>query len=283
MTDRMLALDHVMVHVPDAEAAGALFERLGFVATPKSGMPGLSNRLLCFPRTDTGAGVCNYVELMQLEDPLRAPPPMPQLLVAMGAVSTVLSVTDAAAVVDRLRGQGLRLGPALDLARDWHLPDGTTITPSFRVAIPEIGQAPVYWNFCQHKTPELYVRPEFTVHANGAQAITRVWATDPDPEAAARHYVAYWGADWDGRDIRLRHGPALRLLTPEALEATLPGSGGSAAPGIKGMTIRVADAGRAAAIARAAGFTPVETPEGPLIPAPQAAGCFLLYSEGADA
>ena len=118
MSDTILAIDHLMIHVPDSQEAGTVFEKLGFAVTPKSIMPGLSNRLICFGDTPYDRGICNYIELMALEDPATAPPPMPQLLGAYGPVSTVMAIDDAHAVTSRLIGEGMQIGPVLDLQRD---------------------------------------------------------------------------------------------------------------------------------------------------------------------
>lgn len=201
MTDRLLDIDHLMINVPNAQAAGEAFEAMGFTVTPLSGMPGLENRLICFSDTDAVGGVCNYIELMGLTDPNIAPPPMPTLLSRpFGPISTVLCADDASAVRDRLVKNGLTLGPALDLKRDWNLPSGETITPAFAVAIPDLDQSPFYWNFCQHKTPHHYVREDFTNHGNGIARLTAVLAVHDAPLEAAAHYEHMWPATRTGSD-----------------------------------------------------------------------------------
>ena len=280
MTDKILAIDHLMVHVPDSQQAGAVFEKLGFVVTPKSVMPGLSNRLICFGDTPDGRGVCNYIELMALEDAATAPPPMPQLLDAYGPVSTVMAVDDARAVTGRLTGDGMRIGPVLDLQRDWALPGGEVITPAFSVAIPEIGQAPIYWNYCQHKTAQHYVRPEFVEHPNGALAFDEVCAVADDPDAAAAHYAAHWQARRDGNRLLLPEGPALLLLHKDELGAVLPeGLAAGDASGIKALHVLVDDIAKAKSVVEAGGIATVPAGGGFGVRAADAAGCAIVFEE----
>ena len=242
MTDRILDIDHLMISVPDAETAGAAFERLGFTVTPKSVMPGLANRLVCFADADVARGVCNYIELMALTDAATAPPPMPSLLSRpYGPVSTVMAVDDADAATARLIGGGLKVGPVLHLERNWRLPGGEVISPAFAVAIPALDQTPFYWNYCQHKTPQHYVRPDFTDHGNAVTRLGAVLAVHPDPAYAARAYSGPWQADPSGDDpaIVAAGSVALEIYSPVSFAARF----GCAAPGpgLRGLRLRSAD------------------------------------------
>lgn len=130
MTDRLLDIDHPMINVREATAAGETFAAMGVIATPTSLMPGLANRLLCFPTVRAKDGICNYLELVGLTGPEEAPPPTPQLLTQpYGPVSTVLVADDAKALAKRLEGLGPDVGPVRHLQHDWGLPDGSVITP----------------------------------------------------------------------------------------------------------------------------------------------------------
>ncbi len=280
MTDKILAIDHLMIHVADSEQAGTVFERLGFVVTPKSDLPGLSNRLICFGDTPHERGVCNYIELMALEDPAISPPPMPQLLKEYGPVSTVLSVDDAHAVHARLIAEGIKIGPVLDLQRDWTLPDGSVVTPAFSVAIPELGQAPVYWNYCLHKTAQHYIRQEFIEHPNSALSFDEVYVVVDEPDAAAAHYVEHWKARREGDRLMLPEGPALRLLSKDEIGTVLPAELiESDSSGIKAMRVLVADLVMAKAVIAEAGVTTVPVANGFAVKASDAAGCALLFEE----
>jgi len=280
MSDRINAIDHVMIHVPASQSAGAVFERLGFAVTPKSGMPGLSNRLVCFGDTPHQDGVCNYFELMALEDAEAAPPPMPRLLDGFGPVSTVMAVDDARAVTERLQQGGMTIGPVLELQRDWALPDGTVITPAFSVAIPDLGQAPVYWNYCCHKTAHHYVRQEFVVHPNTALAFDAVYVIVDDPEAAAAHYARTWQARVDGDRLVLPEGPSMHLMTSHTAKSVLPdGLMTTDRPGLKGVRVRVGDAAKARDVIEDGGVATVDMPDRFAVRDADAAGCALVFGE----
>lgn len=279
MTGTVLAIDHLMIHVPDSQDAGDAFEKLGFTVTPKSDLPGLSNRLICFGDTPHARGVCNYLELMALEDAEKAPPLMPQLLVPHGPVSTVLSVDDAHAVAARLSGMGFRVGPVLDLQRDWVLPDGSVITPAFAVTIPELGQAPIYWNFCLHKTAQHYVREEFVSHSNGALAFDELTAVVSDVEAAAEHYVEHWQAVRSGPTLALPEGPALHLIDAEEARRRFPGDLIAEGLGVRAIRVRVRDLVAARKTVEAGGVSTVDQDGGFIVRASDAGGCALIFAE----
>ena len=284
MTDDFLDLDHLMVHVADSEAAGGVFERLGFVATPKSGMPGLSNRLLCFPDTAAQDGVCNYIELMQLEDAALAPQPVPRFLIEHGPASMVLCADDPAAVRDRLAADGMTLSPALELSREWALPNGEVLTAAFAVAIPEPGQAPFYWNFCKHRTAQHYVRPDFTGHPNGALRLAEVIAVADDPAATARPYVNQWKARFENGRVCLPNGRVtLAIHDPAGFAvafASIPNL--DARPGLKGFRVVVADLDRARTLVKTAGIATWPVATGFAV-APADAAETLVIFEGPDA
>ncbi|MFC3230930.1 VOC family protein [Marinibaculum pumilum] len=275
-------IDHLMVSVADSEEAGVLFERMGFTATPRSQMPGLSNRLISFPQLRHGAA--NFIELMALDDAEKAIPLMPAILRPAGRpVSMVLSSADAEASARALRGRGYAAEGPVPIQRDWVLPSGETIRPSFAVVIPRPGQSPFYWNLCQYRTIEHYLRPDFTSRANGVSRMTAIIAVADDPEAVAAHYVDVWGAGRDdGRPIALRIGAvALRILTPDEAEAEFPGAalagGGDRLVGFAVAHPQPADfAGRL----RQSGFAPREAGGRTWLPPDQAAGCLMVVEAG---
>lgn len=44
-----VAFDHLMVMVADEAMAAQEFSKAGFAVTPRSELPGMANRLVCFP------------------------------------------------------------------------------------------------------------------------------------------------------------------------------------------------------------------------------------------
>jgi len=193
VTTYITGIDHLMVSVGDSAAAGDIFSRMGFTITPRGQLPGMSNRLICF--TNHNGNVPNFVELMSLDDEDAAPPAMAQALKGPDRpVLMVAASANAKSTQESLRAAGIGVSPVIDGERDWTLPGGEVIDLAFAIVLPSPGQAPFYWIACQHKTPQHYLRPDFTAHANGATAMGRIIAVAQDPQAAAEHYEKYWSA-----------------------------------------------------------------------------------------
>ncbi|MEN2987790.1 AMP-binding protein [Tistrella sp. BH-R2-4] len=281
----ILDIDHLMVRAGDAVAAGDGFARLGFTVTARSDMPGLCNRLICFDALIDGA--CNYIEIMELTDPAKAPPPMPRVLDAPdGPVSTVMSTTDADQTARHLQALGMRLPPPLGITRDWPIGGGEVISPSFRVVIPEPEQAPFYWNACQHLTPWHYIRPEVISHPNHARQMVAVIASAADPLAAAAVYGAPWTARIEGTDpVSVRVGGpaagghvALVIYSPRALADAFPGV--SVAPGpdrLIGFVVSTDDIEASFIWLAAAGAAPERGERGLVVRPEHAQGCLMIF------
>ena len=247
MSDRILDIDHLMVSVTDSQAAGDAFERLGFTLTPRSILPGMSNRLICFqpPAPDR----CNFIEFLALDDADQAPQIMSDVLLPPERpVSMVTVSNDVQACAETLRARGLDVPDPLRFKRDWHLPNGEVISPEFIVLIPTFGQAPLYWNVAQYLNPELYRRPEFTKHPNTATGFAGVLAIAGDPHAVAEHFGRMWEAtiiEEEGGAVRIGlDNVFLRLLPATAAADIYPGTPvdlGSAAARMIGFAITVAD------------------------------------------
>jgi hypothetical protein len=229
MRNGVLDIDHMMISVRNSQRAGETFERLGFTLTPRSALPGMSNRLMCFPPLHPDR--CNFVEFLGFDDRAAAPAFMHALLGDReGPVSMVMVSPDARAAELELRAHGFEPYPAMALKRDWTLPGGEVISPEFVVCLLKPGTSPLYWNIAQYvgATVRHYHRPDFTSHANTARALSAVLAVADDPRAVARHYEDAWGA----RVVASAGGVTgvtldrvtLRLLTPMQAAALYPGA-----------------------------------------------------------
>jgi hypothetical protein len=193
MTAGILDIDHLMVSVSDSQSAGAYFEKLGFTLTPRSVLPGMSNRLICFrPRSDD---CCNFIELLAMDDARKAPDVMKQVLAEVGhPVSMVMASDDILATVEKLNAKGFNAPPPMRFRRDWFLPTGEVISPEFEVSIPSLGLSPLYWMAIRYRNPELYRRPEFIRHPNTATRFSGVLAVAKEPRRIAQQYAALWGS-----------------------------------------------------------------------------------------
>jgi len=106
--------------------------------------------------------------------------------------------------------------------------------------IPTIGQSPYYWNYCQHKTPQHYVRPEFTEHPNGVHSMVGVMAVHDDPAAAAAACAEPWRLTPTATDpVSVTPGDVtLDIFSPAVFAARY---GASAAVGLTGLRLQSRD------------------------------------------
>ena len=287
MSGSIFDIDHLMVSVRDAQKAGETFERMGFTLTPRSRLPGMSNRLICFkPRH---ADRCNFIEFMGFDDRTLAPAMMSDILgQEEGPVSMVMVTADASATDRELRDQGLEPHPLLALKRDWELPSGEVISPQFTVSIPRIGVSPLFWNAVEYKTPEHYRRPEFTRHDNGAVQLVAVLGVSDRPQETARHYETVWGADIsEEKDNVLLVAPGsvpLILMPPSVAaarfdDACIPSTRSGAA--YLGFVVEVENLDTIDTRLTAGNIPFRRTPHGRLwVPPANAHGCAVEFREG---
>lgn len=185
-----LVLDHVAHFVPDLDQAGALLEKLGFVASPVShhqanGKPaGTSNRCLMFEQ--------GYVEILAptLDTPnaarVRAHMARHTGRESAGLHLVCFGTPDAESEHRRLQAHGFEPEPLVRLQRQ--VDDGRTVR--FNVVYVPPGKMPEgRVQYCEHVTPEVIWEARFVAHPNGVTGLgdAYVVADDP-PEAAAR-----WG------------------------------------------------------------------------------------------
>jgi glyoxalase-like protein len=228
MNSAIYDIDHLMVSAQNGARAQDNFSRLGFTLTPRGQLPGLCNRLICF--AGQGEKTPNFVEFMTLEDADIAPPAMAQALKGPDRpVLMVAATKDAALTKEQLASAGIETSSVIDGERDWTLDDGTVLDLAFSIVLPSGGQAPYYWIACQHKTPQHYLRPDFTRHANGSTRLSHVIAVAQNPSEVAKHFVTHWGSkavkpEAPDAPIRVTRGDVeLHIFSREGFLARFPG------------------------------------------------------------
>lgn len=224
MSYGFLEIDHVLCAANPSEGREQ-YERLGFNLTPISIIEsmGIGNRLILFPALTPGAA--NFIELMGVVDPWRvAAGPMADILSGPpGVRSMVLCSPDAQYSYETLSRDGYPFAPPLDIEREWRLPEGEVLRPSFRVALPIA--APLQFNFCQYRTLHYYLRPEWLEHSNGALHLTRVFALSAEPGVVASYYERVFSTRARVTQGLQELGPGRCLLTigdRRSLAALLP-------------------------------------------------------------
>jgi hypothetical protein len=197
------AIDHLLTFVRDLDAAARFYDRLGFTLTPESRIEamGIVNRLILFP--DAIDGSANFIELMSVFDPARLPPAMARLLSGdEGIKSLVLSLADVDRAHAHFAALGCPFSPPVSVRREWKLSATESVWPEFEVLLPV--DDVITFNGCQYHNVELYRRPAFTTHPNGARAFDRVYCSAADPRAAAARLADILGTIATGNTVGYR-------------------------------------------------------------------------------
>lgn len=186
-TGAIREIDHLLTYVRDLDAAASAFRRMGFTLSPLSRIEamGISNHLVLMRQGIPG--FANYIELMSAHDRARLPPPMAKVLSGSeGIKSMVLGTEDAVAAQQAMVKHGFAAAPPVHVKREWKIAPGQSVFPEFDVLLPV--EAPLAFNACRYFNVELYLRPEWQEHANGAQRVRSVFAVARDAGAVARRY-----------------------------------------------------------------------------------------------
>jgi hypothetical protein len=218
-TPSITEIDHLLTYVRDLDAAATLFRRMGFTLSPVSRIEtmGISNHLVLMQPGTPGTG--NFIELMAAHDRAGLPAVMARALAGEeGIKSMVLCTADAHATQAALQAQGFSVGPPAHVRREWQIAPGESVFPEFDVILPV--DAPLVFNCCRYFNPELYQRPEWLRHANGARRMRAVLAVTAQPrQVAATYATVFRRAAVGGPDVVTVSPGAvdLVLMTPAAL------------------------------------------------------------------
>ncbi len=285
-TGDQVTLDHVGWFVPDLEAAGRAFERLGFAVSPinthynagpdgKLALSGTLNRLVTPP--------LGYLEFLgkgsdtplsaQLDEGLRRYTGLH--LIAFGHA-------DVPAVERRLAAQDVPLQPTVHLRRPVEpRPDSPIVAATVLRAAP--GSMPEgRIQFCRHETPDLIWRREYMTHANGAEAVTGLLLVSSGPAEAAdrlgRFALRPTATGSDGsRRITTDRG-TVTIVDAQAAARLLPQFAAPSLPFMAATAIRCNDLEATRAALRRGGVQALtETPGCITIGPRDAVGAWLVF------
>jgi catechol 2,3-dioxygenase-like lactoylglutathione lyase family enzyme len=227
-------IDHLVLAVRDLDRAAALYERLGFTLTPRALHPwGTANRLVQFQGG-------NFLELLAVAEPDKIGDAAAGDF-AFGAYNRdflarregfsmlVVDSADAAAEARRYAARGLPARPPFHFGRDARLPDGSTARVAFTLAFatdPALPEAPAF--ACQQHAPDLFWKPDYQRHANGATAVTEVVLRATDLAAP----MAFMARVLDDEPMRQGTGHATFETARGRVTLRLPASFARAYPGI---------------------------------------------------
>lgn len=175
-------LDHLVVNTRfDTDAAQALFRGLGFTLTPRGYHSlGSINHLAVFRR--------GYLELIGL--PLGTSRLRQEIVDSpVGIDGLVFASQDAEASHAALSAAGFILQPVQHFSRPVTVEGREQLArfSTVRLLPGQLAGGRVY--VCQHHTPELIWRPEWTGHANGVREIAGLVVVGPDRDRLAGDYA----------------------------------------------------------------------------------------------
>ena len=269
------SIDGLRIHVADCSPAGSLFEELGFAVTPRSQLPGLSNRLVCFtPKDPHGAA---FIELLSIDDRSAASAAAVNLLDrGYGPIAAILSSADAQLLAREIGDS--RIEPR-NIKRRWTLADRALDVSLTTLNVPS-AVSPLGWTIIQHRTPEHYRIQEFVEHTNGVTHFGGVIAVAEQPDTIARHFLTLWGGDVSETTgtVYLRIGPGeMRIHTPEALQKLYGVVLKSSAPQLIGAVLETPDIDQVALRTRAPGLIIDRAMSQAYLPPENVFGCLLVF------
>ena len=218
-------IDHIVLAVADLDKAADFYEKCGFTITAKSMHPfGTGNRLALL---DTA-----YVELLAVIEPEKIPPMRPDgfsfadfnktfLDKREGFSMMVISSENPETDHKRLSDNAIETYPVMRFSRKAVIETGEEVEYAFSTIFassPMFQESAVF--FCRHHhQKELFYRPGFQNHENGAIDPADVVLISNTPEKTAEAYETFLGAPsgraFDGSlFINLENG-TFHILSPE--------------------------------------------------------------------
>ncbi len=283
MTSADVRLDHLLTYVPSLDAAAALFTRMGFTLSPRSSIDamGISNHLVLM--TPLGPGRANYLELMWPHNPDKLGSTMQRVLSGPAGMRSMVLAAEAIGKFHRRMGElGFIAPEPVHARREWKIPGEPSVFPEFEVILPV--EAPLRFNACRYYNVELYLRPEWRVHANGAKRIRSCFAIADNPASLASYSVLFGQSGQemsDGSWLFPTGEIDLQVLTPAAAQRRfnldrLP----DVRPAYLGYEIEVASLERLRAHLSASGVAFQSLADGLLVSPDVAFGNLIWFTEG---
>ena len=243
-------LDHLVVCVRDLAQTALDWQALGFNLTPTGVHPfGTSNCLAMFGN--------NFLELLAVTDDAAVPPAAPDrfsfaahnrdfLSTAEGMSMLAMHSTDAHADAARFKADGIGAYAPFDFGRDAVLPGGGAARVEFSLAFATDPAMPgiAFFTCQQRHPPELFWKPEYQHHPNGALRVIEVVMSAPEP-AAHRTFLERFTESTagfaPGRLTVGARGDQITVLGPAEMARRLPGFADITSPRFCAARLAVTD------------------------------------------
>jgi len=214
-------IDHLVVVVPELEAAVASYRGLDFTVVPGGRHPiGTHNALIAFADG-------SYLELIAFFEPNAQHRWYQRLQLGGGLIDFCLQTDDLASDAGAFRAAGVNLADPRPLSRV--RPDGYKLSWVLSIPDTHAGVAPF---LIEDETPREERVPKATTHANGVKGIQLVTVAVSDVAAVRPWYERVSGTkvnpverpDLAAAGVRVTIGPhALDFVAPRGPESALSG------------------------------------------------------------
>jgi len=243
-------IDHLIICVRDLARAELSLRTLGFTLTPTGVHPfGTSNRLAMFAN--------NFLELLAVTNAAAVPPAAPGrfsfaahnqhfLATAEGMSMLALHSADAHADAARFTADGIGAYAPFDFGRDAMLPGGGTARVEFSLAFATDPAMPgiAFFTCQQRHPPELFWKPDYQRHPNGALRVLEVVMSAPEPTAHRSFLELMTESTAELAPGRLTVGEAgdrITVLSPGEIARRLPGLAADSLPRFCAARLAVTD------------------------------------------
>jgi len=245
-------IDHLIICVRDLAQAELNLRSLGFTLTPTGVHPfGTSNHLAMFGN--------NFLELLAVTDAAAVPAAAPGrfsfaahnqnfLATAEGMSMLAWHSADARADAARFAANGIGAYAPYDFGRDAVLPSGGTARVEFSLAFATDPTMPgiAFFTCQQRHPPQLFWKPDYQRHPNGALGVVEVVMSAPEPvehRAFLERMTETTAELAPGRLTVGGTGDRITLLSPLETARRLPGLAVDGSPRFCAARLAVADLG----------------------------------------
>jgi hypothetical protein len=243
-------IDHLIICVRDLAQAELNLRSLGFTLTPTGFHPfGTSNHLAMFGN--------NFLELLAVTDAAAVPAAAPGrfsfaahnqnfLPTAEGMSMLAWHSADAHADAARFAANGIGAYAPYDFGRDAVLPSGGTARVEFSLAFATDPTMPgiAFFTCQQRHPPELFWKPDYQRHPNGALGVVEVVMSAPEPvehRAFLERMTETTAELAPGRLTVGGTGDRITVLSPLETARRLPGLAVDGSPRFCAARLAVAD------------------------------------------
>ncbi len=285
-------IDHLVLCVNDLKNGRSLYEALGFTLTPQAQHPfGTGNVIVQLDGC--------FLEILSVTRPDDIPPERDGhfnfasfnrdfLSNREGMSMLVLDSTDETHDRTAFQDAGLHIYAPFTFQRQQTLPGGDTATVGFSLTFADDPDALPGLAFftCKQWRPDLFWKPDYQTHANGAVTATEVFMVADDPSAAIPFLTGFTGAAAVEHADRVRFETsrgAISVFRPDAFDAIYTGSISDrrgSMPCFAGFEIAVPDLSVVADRVTAAGLSLHRNGDTAWVHPNDAHGCVIAFRAG---